>query len=76
MTEQRQREIRDEEAREQLAFLNACGGALEAGKKAKLEGDIAVRHKNACEAASKHADKNGKVDPNIQAIFARMYGLI
>lgn len=32
--------------------------------------------KKALNEANKFADKDGNVNPNIQAIFARMYGLI
>lgn len=76
MTEQRQREIRDEVRQHQVNYLNACGGILELGKNAKLSSDVAYRHKKACDEASKWADKNGKVDPSIQTIFACMYGLV
>ena len=76
MKEQRQREIRDEVRREQVEFLNAHGGILELGKKANLSDDVAYQHKKACDDAAKFADKDGEVDPNIQTIFARLYGLV
>lgn len=61
-----------------MSVVNACGdtGVLNAVNNDKLSGDVKIRHKKAIEEASKHADKNGHVDPCVQAIFARMYGLI
>ena len=58
--------------------VEACGstGVLKAVDNNKLSGDVKIRHQNAIKEASKHADKNGNIDPHVQAIFARMYGLI
>ena len=59
-------------------IVEACGstGVLKAVDNNKLSGDVKIRHQNAMKEASKHADKNGNVNPHVQAIFARMYGLI
>lgn len=61
-----------------LRAVNACGktGILKAVDNDKLLGDVKIRHQNAMKEANKHADKDGNVDPCVQAIFARMYGLI
>ena len=60
------------------AVVNACGttGVLKAVDNDKLLGDVKIRHQNAMKEANKFADKDGNVNPNVQAIFARMYGLI
>ena len=42
----------------------------------ELEGDVKVRHQKAMEEAKKITGQKKQVDPNVQAIFARMYGLI
>ena len=59
-------------------IVDACGstGILKAVDNDKLTGDVKVRHQNAMKEANKHADKDGNVNPHVQAIFARMYGLI
>ena len=61
-----------------LIAVSACGktGVLKAVDNNKLSGDVKIRHQNAMKEASKHADKDGNVNPHVQAIFARMYGLI
>ena len=61
-----------------LIAVNACGktGILKAVNNDKLSGDVKIRHQNAMKEASKHADKDGNVNPHVQAIFARIYGLI
>ena len=61
-----------------MIAVNMCGntGVLNAVNNDKLSGDVKVRHQKATKEANKFADKNGKVDPRVQAIFARMYGLI
>jgi len=66
------------EAEMASVVINACGstGVLKAVNNDKLYGDTKIRHKKALDEANKFADKNGNVNPNIQAIFARMYGLI
>ena len=66
------------EAEMASVVVNACGntGVLKAVNNDKLSGDVKIRHKKALNEASKFADKDGNVNPNIQAIFARMYGLI
>ena len=61
-----------------LRAIDACGdkGILKNANNDELTGDVKIRHQNAMEAANKHADKDGNVNPHVQAIFARMYGLI
>jgi hypothetical protein len=61
-----------------LSVIDACGntGILKAVNNDKLSGDDKIRHQNAMKEANKHADKDGNVNPHVQAIFARMYGLI
>ena len=61
-----------------LRAIDACGdkGILKNVNNDKLTGDVKIRHQNAMEAANKHVDKDGNVNPHVQAIFARMYGLI
>lgn len=58
--------------------VNACGetGVLEIVSNDKLKGDVKVRHQNAMKECERFKDKNGHVNPHVQAIFARMYGLI
>ena len=66
------------EAEMALRVVDACGstGVLKAVNNDKLSGDVKIRHQKALNEANKFADKNGNVNPNVQAIFARMYGLI
>lgn len=66
------------EAEMASAVVKACGstGVLKAVNNDKLSGDTKIRHQKAMKEANKFADKNGNVDPHVQAIFARMYGLI
>lgn len=61
-----------------LRVIGACGntGILKAVNNDTLSGDDKIRHQNAMKEANKHADKDGNVNPHVQAIFARMYGLI
>ena len=59
-------------------IIDACGekGVLESVDNDKLSGSAKVFHKNAMDACEKFKDKNGHVNPHVQAIMARMYGLI
>ena len=61
-----------------LRAIDACGdkGILKNVNNDELTGDVKIRHQKAMEAANKHVDKDGNVNPHVQAIFARMYGLI
>jgi hypothetical protein len=61
-----------------LKAIDVCGniGVLKSVNNDKLSGDVKTRHQNAMKKANKHADKDGNVNPHVQAIFARMYGLI
>ena len=61
-----------------LRAIDACGnkGILKNVNNDELTEDVKIRHQNAMEAANKHVDKDGNVNPHVQAIFARMYGLI
>lgn len=61
-----------------LRAIDACGnkGILKNVNNDELTGDVKIRHQNAMDAANKHVDKDGNVNPHVQAIFARMYGLI
>lgn len=61
-----------------LKAIDACGdkGILKNANNDELTGDVKIRHQNAMKEANKHADKDGNVNPHVQAIFARMYGLI
>lgn len=61
-----------------LKLVSMCGktGVLEAADNSKLSGDVKTRHSNAMKECERFKDENGHVDPNIQAIFARIYGLI
>ena len=70
--------IMEIEAEMASAVVNACGntGVLKAVNNDKLSGDVKIRHKKALNEANKFADKDGNVNPHVQAIFARMYGLI
>lgn len=75
MSPKRQQEIQNEMAGR---VIDACGstGVLAAVDNNKLEGDVKVRHQKAMEEAKKVTGRKKRVDPNVQAIFARMYGLI
>ena len=76
MTQERISEIKNEVARD---VINACGykGVLGIVDNDSIEdGDVKYRHQQALNEANKFKDKNGNVSPNIQAVFARIYGLI
>ena len=51
-------------------------GVLKAVDNESLSGDIKKRHSKAIEETSKFKNKDGSIDPSIQAIYARIYGLI
>lgn len=51
-------------------------GVLKAVDNESLSGDTKKRHSKAIKEASKFKEKDGSIDPSIQAIYARMYGLI
>lgn len=51
-------------------------GVLKAVDNESLSGDTKKRHSKATEEASQFKNKDGSIDPSIQAIYARMYGLI
>lgn len=63
-------------------FVNQCnskyGGVLNAvgHMESDLDNNLASKYKNATKAAARFADENGKVDPRIQGIMARIHGLI
>lgn len=75
MNEKRKQEIKNEVAHQ---IIDACGstGVLESVDNKKLNDDIKIRHQNAMNEARKFAGKKQQVDPSVQAIFARLYGLI
>lgn len=56
--------------------LSGNKGVLKAVDNESLSGDTKKRHSKATEEASKFKNKDGSIDHNIQAIYARMYGLI
>ena len=56
--------------------LSGNKGVLKAVDNESLSGDTKKRHLKATKEASKFKNKDGSIDPNIQAIYARMYGLI
>lgn len=56
--------------------LSGNKGVLKAVDNESLSGDTKKRHSKATEEASKFKNKDGGIDPEIQAIYARMYGLI
>lgn len=60
------------------AAITFCGnkGVLKAVDNESLSGDTKKRHSKAIEEASQFKNKDGSIDPEIQAIYARMYGLI
>ena len=51
-------------------------GVLKAVDNESLSGDTKKRHSKAIEEASQFKNKDCSIDPEIQAIYARMYGLI
>lgn len=51
-------------------------GVLKAVDNESLSGDTKKRHSKATEEASKFKNKDGSIDHEIQAIYARMCGLI
>lgn len=51
-------------------------GVLKAVDNESLSGDTKKRHSKAIKEASKFKEKDGSIDPSIQAIYARIYGLI
>lgn len=75
MDEKRQQEIKNEMAGR---VIDACGstGVLAAVDNNKLKGDVKVRHQKTMTEAKKVTGRKKRVDPNVQAIFARLYGLI
>ena len=56
--------------------LSGNKGVLKAVDNESLSGDTKKRHSKSIEKASKFKNKDGSIDPEIQAIYARMYGLI
>lgn len=56
--------------------LSGDKGVLKAVDNESLNGDTKKRHAKATEEASQFKNKDGSIDPWIQAIYARMYGLI
>lgn len=56
--------------------LSGNKGVLKAIDNESLSGDTKKRHSKAIEEASQFKNKDGSIDPKIQAIYARMYGLI
>lgn len=72
------KEIQEIQSKFANRIVNACGktGVLESVSNDRLKGDVKIRHRNAMKECEQFKDKDGHVDPNIQAIFARMYGLI
>ena len=72
------KEMMEIEAEMASKIVTACGstGVLKAVDNNKLTGDVKIRHQKALKEANEFADKDGNIDPNVQAIFARIYGLI
>lgn len=56
--------------------LSGDKGVLKVVDNESLNGDTKKRHAKATEEASQFKNKDGSIDPWIQAIYARMYGLI
>ena len=56
--------------------LSGNKGVLKAVDNESLSGDTKKRHSKATEEASQFKNKDGSIDPEIQAIYARKYGLI
>ena len=56
--------------------LSGNKGVLKAVDNESLSGDTKKRHSKAIEEASQFKNKDGSIDPWIQAIYARIYGLI
>ena len=56
--------------------LSGNKGVLKAVDNESFSGDTKKRHSKATEEASQFKNKDGSIDPKIQAIYARMYGLI
>ena len=56
--------------------LSGNKGVLKAVDNKYLSDDTKKRHSKAIKEASKFKNKDGGIDPDIQAIYARMYGLI
>ena len=68
-------EIKNKIAKAAIA-LSGNKGVLKAIDNESLSGDTKKRHSKATEEASQFKNKDGSIDPWIQAIYARMYGLI
>lgn len=73
-----EKELDNEFRRDFVNQCNAYGGVLEAvgSVESGLDNNLASKYKNATKAAARFADENGKVDPRIQGIMARIHGLI
>lgn len=56
--------------------VSGSKGVLKAVDNESLSGDLKKRHSEAIEEASQFKNEDGSIDPWIQAIYARMYGLI
>lgn len=56
--------------------LSGDKGVLKAVDNQSLNGDTKKRHAKATEEVSQFKNKDGSIDPEIQAIYAIMYGLI
>lgn len=72
------KEMMEIEAEMASQIVTVCGntGVLKAADNNKLEGDVKIRHQKALKEANEFADKDSNINPHVQAIFARMYGLI
>lgn len=57
-------------------LLSGDKGVLKAVDNESLNGDTKKKHAKATEEASQFKNKDGSIEPEIQAIYARMYGLI
>ena len=56
--------------------LSGNKGVLKAVDNESLSGDTKKRHSKVIEEVSQFKNKDGSIDPWIQAIYARIYGLI
>lgn len=75
MREDRISKIKNEIANEAVEMCGSTG-VLNMVDNDSLSGDVKYRHQQALNEANKFKDADGNVNPNIQAIFARIYGLI
>ena len=69
-------EIENEMAREAIAMCGETGVLDMVNNEEIKDESVKLRHQQALDAANKFKDNDGHAIPEIQTIYARIYGLI